>query len=110
MNQKYSLKENTSLVSLRCPVKTDVGQMADDEIPRSIRFSKKVWEAIDRDASRCRRSAVKQMEAIFLTYYEIENVEIDKDKLKQIREPQILNYKQTDSIPVLSKKVVAKDD
>ncbi|HEX8568200.1 MAG TPA: hypothetical protein VF648_21345 [Pyrinomonadaceae bacterium] len=52
---------------------------------RSIRFPQELWDALDRDAERCKRSSQKQLEALLMTYYEIDNVEIDKKKLEQIR-------------------------
>lgn len=58
----------------------------EDEIPRSIRFPRKLWEAIDQDAKRCRRSAVKQLEAILLSYYEIEDVDLHKEILFKVRD------------------------
>lgn len=55
------------------------------EIARSIRFAPEVWRAIDRDAVRCNRSAVKHMEAIFIMMYEIGNPEIDAEKLQLVK-------------------------
>lgn len=57
-----------------------------EETPRSIRFPKTLWQALDTDAKRCKRSSVKQLEALLTTYYEIGNVEINKEKLKQTGE------------------------
>lgn len=52
--------------------------MPDKETPRSIRFPAKLWKAIDEDAKRCKRSAVKQLEAILSLYYDLSDVEINK--------------------------------
>lgn len=60
-------------------------KMDKEEIPRSIRFPKKLWELIDQDAKRCRRSSVKQLEAILLSYYEIEDVDLNKVSFLNIR-------------------------
>jgi predicted DNA-binding protein len=58
----------------------------EEEIPRSIRFPRKLWEAIDQDAKRCRRSSVKQLEAILLSYYEIEDVDLHRETLFKVRD------------------------
>ncbi len=55
-----------------------------DDIPRSIRFPKKVWDAIDADAQRCKRSSVKQMEAVLTTYYKLEDVELNQQSLEML--------------------------
>ena len=57
-----------------------------DDIPRSIRFPKKVWDAIDADAQRCKHSAVKQMEAVLTTYYGLEDVELSQQSLEMLGE------------------------
>lgn len=59
-----------------------------DDKPRSIRFPHNLWDAIDEDAKKSKRSAVKQMEAVLSMYYDIENNEIDKDRLLQMRNSQ----------------------
>lgn len=49
---------------------------------RSIVLPTYVWDALDDDAARCRRSAIKQMEAILVRYYNLEsNVELDEEAL-----------------------------
>jgi hypothetical protein len=53
---------------------------------RSIRMAPEVWEALDQDARRCNRSAVKHIEALLATYYGIWDVEIDKNKLDLLRQ------------------------
>jgi 23S rRNA maturation-related 3'-5' exoribonuclease YhaM len=57
-----------------------------DDIPRSIRFPKKVWDAIDADAQRCKRSSVKQMEAVLTAYYQLEDVELNQQSLEMLGE------------------------
>lgn len=59
--------------------------MTDDEKPRSIRFPQRLWDAIDRDAVRCKRSAVKQMEAVLSEYYALAAVELDRESLETMR-------------------------
>lgn len=58
----------------------------EEEIPRSIRFSRSLWEALDKDARRCRRSAQKQLEALLIVYYELEEIEIDKGAIARTKE------------------------
>ena len=57
-----------------------------EDIPRSIRFPKNLWDAIDADATRCKRSAVKQMEAVLTAYYNLEDVELNRPQLELLGE------------------------
>lgn len=58
-----------------------------DEKPRSIRLSADIWQVVDEDARRCRRSAVKQIEAILVRYYDLEpSIELDEIKLARTAE------------------------
>lgn len=59
--------------------------MPDKDVARSIRFTSRLWDAIDQDAKRCKRSAQKQLEAILETYYEIADVEIDVPRLDEVK-------------------------
>ena len=59
--------------------------MFDDDKPRSIRFPEKLWNAIDVDAKRCKRSAVKQMEAVLTAYYGLDEVNISLDGLDRAK-------------------------
>ena len=61
------------------------------EVARSIRLPKRVWDALDKDAARCRRSSVKQLEALLITFYDLEDVEIDSDALDAIRADRYLD-------------------
>lgn len=56
------------------------------EKTRSIRLPESVWDALDADAVRCRRSSQKQIEALLVTYYEIEAVEINQQSLEILGE------------------------
>lgn len=56
----------------------------DDDRPRSIRFPQWLWDEIDRDAERCRRSAVKQMEVVLATYYRGDDAGLNLDRLKDL--------------------------
>lgn len=55
-----------------------------DEVARSIRFPKSLWDAIDEDARRCKRSAVKQMESVLAAYYELEDVDLNRQNLQMV--------------------------
>ena len=59
--------------------------MTDNEKPRSIRFPQSLWDAIDRDALRCKRSAVKQMESVLSEYYGLASVALDRDTIKNMQ-------------------------
>jgi len=50
--------------------------MDNNEKRRVIHLPTKLWDAIDQEARRCRRSSVKQVEAILLSYYQMENVDL----------------------------------
>lgn len=60
--------------------------MAKSEKQKLIPFSEELEKAIEEDARRCRRSFTRQVEAILMTYYGIEDVEIDRSSLKSISE------------------------
>ena len=56
--------------------------MADEpetEVPRSIRLPQKLWDALEADAKRCKRSAVKQLEALLTKWFRLDDVEIHFD-------------------------------
>ena len=47
--------------------------------PRSIHLPAWLWELLDKDAKRCKRSSTKQLEALLTLCYDPEaNLEIDK--------------------------------
>ena len=56
------------------------------EKTRSIRLPEKVWDALDKDAARCRRSSQKQIEAILVNFYQMEDVEIEQHRLEFVGE------------------------
>lgn len=60
--------------------------MSNSEKTRSIRLPEFVWDALDADAERCRRSSQKQIEALLSTFYDIADVEISRSKLKMLGE------------------------
>ena len=57
-----------------------------EEIPRSIRFPKELWDAIDEDAQRCKRSSVRQMEAVLTAYYGLQDVDLNNTNLQMVGE------------------------
>ncbi len=57
-----------------------------DEKVKLIPFTKELEEAIETDARRCRRSFVRQVEAVLMTYYGIDDVEVDRAPLEFIGE------------------------
>ncbi len=63
----------------------------DAEKVRSIRLPEYVWDALDRDAARCRRSSQKQIEAILVTIYQVADVELNKEALAAVgdRAPKV---------------------
>ena len=68
------------------------------EKTRSIRLPESVWNALDADAERCRRSSQKQIEALLVTFYEMDDVEINKQQLEIVGE---LLPRGRKTIPVL---------
>ena len=46
------------------------------EIARSIRLPQKLWEALEVDAKRCKRSSVRQLEALLTKWYALHSVEL----------------------------------
>lgn len=57
-----------------------------EEKSKLIPFSRELEQAIEADAARCRRSFVRQVEAVLMTYYRIQDVEISKQSLEFIGE------------------------
>lgn len=51
-----------------------------------IPFTEELEKAIEQDAIRCRRSFVRQVEAVLMTYYNIADVEINKEQLEMVGE------------------------
>lgn len=54
---------------------------------RSLRLPRYIWEALDKDAKRCRRSPVRQIEAILVRYYNLDpSVELNEPALDAVSE------------------------
>ncbi len=74
----------------------------DSEKVRSIRLPEYVWDALDEDATRCRRSSQKHLEALLLTFYDMQNVEINKQTLAMVGE--LLPHSKT-KMPLIEAQV-----
>ena len=72
--------------------------MAKAEKQKLIPFTEKLEKAIEEDAARCRRSFVRQVEAVLMTYYNIEDVEVDRAPLEILGQ---LSAKANKTIKVL---------
>jgi hypothetical protein len=48
----------------------------DNRESRLIRMPPEVWVALDQDAARCRRSSTRQLEAVLVAYYGLEDVNL----------------------------------
>lgn len=54
--------------------------------PRSVVFPAWLWDEIDKDAKRCRRSTTKHLEALLVVAYGFEsNVDFDEETLALAR-------------------------
>lgn len=93
-----------SLDAKEIPNRYDVTPMADKEQPRSIRFPQSLWDAIDRDAMRCGRSSVKQMEALLSVYYGLRDVEINNELLRQMGGLPVAPRSASNGIPLMNSK------
>lgn len=57
----------------------------DREVARSIRLPQRIWNLVDREAARCRRSSTKQVDAILSAYYGVDNLELDAEGVAAAR-------------------------
>ena len=55
-----------------------------EEKAKLIPFTPELEEAIEADAKRCQRSFVRQVVAVLMTYYGVEDVEINTQKIKAL--------------------------
>jgi hypothetical protein len=62
-----------------------------------IRLPLDVYDVLDADAERCSRNITKQVEAILKTYYGIESVELDSQRLDSTRAQVSPNYRAQSS-------------
>ncbi|HZS47741.1 MAG TPA: hypothetical protein VFC63_21915 [Blastocatellia bacterium] len=55
----------------------------DVDVRRTVNLPRRIWDVLDADATRSRRSASKQLEAILVIYYDLEDE--DESALADIR-------------------------
>lgn len=73
-----------TLVGRDNPVKNE--SRNEEPKPRSIVFPTWLWDAIDEDAKRCRRSTTKHLEALLVVAYGFESdVDFDQETLALAR-------------------------
>ena len=65
--------------------KSDRKKKADSARNRLIKLPDILWQALDNDAHRCRRSTTKQIEAILISYYELDEVGLELEKVSATR-------------------------
>ena len=66
---------------------------------RTFYFEKSLWAKLDEDASRCKRSSTKQLEAILTAYYNVGDVALNSDALEVLGELAPKSKEKTDVIP-----------
>lgn len=52
---------------------------------RNLYLPEYVWDAVDEDAKRCGRSAIKQVMALLIAYYDLGNIELSIEGLERMR-------------------------
>ncbi len=65
--------------------KSDRKNKPDSAKNRLIKLPDLLWQTLDNDAHRCRRSTTKQIEAILISYYELDEVGLDVKQVASIR-------------------------
>lgn len=95
--------------------------MAKDPDKKLIKLPSNLWRYLEVDSNRCRRSVTKQIEAILVTYFQVENIEVNPEAVKaaqienklqlqsnektSVSEATINTEKATD-IPIIQKKPI----
>lgn len=65
-------------------MKAEKAERNEESKPRTVNLPAWLWEAIEKDADRCRRSITKQVEAILVCYYDPEaNLELNRHALTE---------------------------
>ncbi len=59
--------------------------MSDSERARTIRLPQRLWDELDRDAIRCMRTSVKQLEALLDFYYRGNRADLSEDQAGNAR-------------------------
>lgn len=54
-------------------------------VNRNLQLPRSIWDALDRDAARCGRSAVKQLWALLTAYYNLGDIELSRQSLDDMR-------------------------
>lgn len=72
--------------------------MAEKEKLKLIPFSPELMKVIEADAERCKRSFVRQVEAVLTTYYGVEDISVNPKGLEVLGE---LSPKSKKKIPVI---------
>jgi len=54
-------------------------------INRNLKFPRYVWEALDRDAIQCKRSAAMQLLALLEAYYDLDHSEMSEAGMERMR-------------------------
>jgi hypothetical protein len=57
----------------------------DEPANRLIKLPSSIWQMLDNDAHRCRRSTTKQIEAILAHYYELDDVALRDVRINETR-------------------------
>lgn len=85
----------SNILIFRSPKKMKPDYNDRNEQARSIRLPDYIWQAVDEDARRCRRSSVKHIEALLIRYFDLEpSVEMDETKLTQVASVESLPRKK----------------
>lgn len=75
-----------TLVGRDNPVRIDNQELDETPKPRSLVFPTWLWDVIDKDAKRCRRSTTKHLEALLVVAYGFESdVDFDQETLALAR-------------------------
>ncbi len=53
--------------------------LAEESMKKPIGLPNSLWAILEKDAARCRRSITKQVEAIIILHYGLDDVDMDKD-------------------------------
>src|SRR5262245_50420563 len=57
-----------------------------EEVQRSIRMPRYIWEKLDNEATDCGRSSLQQLRQVLLYYFNLKTREIDMQNVKRTQE------------------------
>lgn len=63
-------------ISERYGIKPGEAAMPEDRKDKLVNLPNDVWDALDKEARRCRRSVTKQIEAIIVSYLRMDDVDL----------------------------------